>query len=102
MRKFEPLTCSVDVICALTTLVFLCTDFPTCYSPECGFAIKIWLVSVYVGFYGLQLLTWAYFRIKSRRCAFYVWLFTTAFVLPCLLLLNLWGNLLIERMDSVP
>ena len=45
----------VEVICALTTLVFLCTDFmsPNCYTPECGVAIRFWLVSVFIGFYGI-------------------------------------------------
>lgn len=40
------------------------------------------------------------FKIKSRAVNFWLWTTNSFVVLPGLLALNVWGNMLIERMDN--
>jgi hypothetical protein len=44
----------------------------------------------------------AYFRTTSRKLSLVLWTITSFMLLPCMLVTNLWGNLLIEQMDNNP
>ena len=51
-------------------------------------------------FYIFQGLTYVLFKIKSRQIAFLTWAFNSMVVLPGMLALNVWGNMLVEKMDK--
>ncbi len=93
----------MDVICFITSIIFFLTTFrkDDCYSPQCPSAIKPWLLLTFFSFFALQALTFALFKIKSRRRALAVWVFNSCVVMPGMLALNIWGNMLIEQMDKV-
>ena len=40
------------------------------------------------------------FKIKNRKVNFWIWATNSFLILPGLLALNVWGNMLIERMDN--
>lgn len=94
---------SVDILCFIASCIFFLTTFrkDDCYSPECPSAIKPWLFLTFISFFALQGLTYALFKVKSRRNAFYLWMFNSLVILPSMLALNVWGNMLIEEMDKV-
>jgi len=72
-----------------------------CYSDACPKAIKPWLLITFFSFYFLQLMTYILFKIKSRKINLWLWLVNSLILLPGMLALNVWGNMLIERMDDV-
>lgn len=84
-------------------MIFFFTTFrrDDCYSAACPSAIKPWTVMAFISFYLLQGCTYAVFKIKSRSRTLNTWLFNSTVVLPGMLCLNIWGNMLIERMDSI-
>ena len=88
----------IDLIAFISTFVFLVTAFrkDNCYSAECPKLIKPWLVLTYLLFYTLQGLIFAFFKVKSRKLSFFLWIACSFVLLPAMLVLNLWGNLLIE------
>ena len=88
----------------MATFVFFVTAFrrDDCYTEACPAAIKPWLVWTYILFYTLQGLIFAFFKVKSRKLSFYLWILGSFVILPAMLALNLWGNLLIEEMDNEP
>ena len=45
-------------------------------------------------------MTYILFKIKSRVANFWVWLVNSLVLLPGMLALNIWGNMLIEEMDD--
>jgi len=82
--------------------VFFLTDFRSenCYSAACPKVIRLWLLLTFFAFYLLQGLTYGLFKIRSRKTAFAVFMTNSAVVLPGLLVLNIWGNMIIEDMDK--
>ena len=46
-------------------------------------------------------MTYILFKIKSRKINLWLWLVNSLILLPGMLALNVWGNMLIERMDDV-
>ena len=84
--------------------MFFFTSFgkDTTYSPECPGLIRLWLPVTYINFFSVQFLVIAYFRTSSRKASLCMWLFTSFFLIPSMLFLNLWGNLIIEKMDNDP
>lgn len=92
----------MDIVALVATLVFICTSLwsSNTYSDACPKQIRTWIVLTFITFYGMQLMVLYYFRTKNRRLSLYLWVVTSFVVLPCMLLLNLWGNLLIEEMDN--
>lgn len=91
------------MLCCLTSCIFFFTAFrkADCYSPECPSAIRPWLILTFLAFYVLQIATWSLFKIKSRKTTLWIWLFNSFALLPGMLTLNIWGNMLIESMDNV-
>ena len=71
-----------------------------CYSAECPKWIKGQLVGTFIGFYILQALMLALFKVKSRKLAVGIYGFISFCYVPALLVWNIWGNSLIERMDG--
>ena len=94
----------MDVLTFVGTAIFLFTSFDktTTYSEECPHSIKVWLPLTYVNFYSMQFLVLAYFRTSNRKLSLALWLLTSFLLLPGMLFLNLWGNLIIEAMDNDP
>ena len=94
----------LDICAFIATFLFFVTEFrkDDCYSPECPKNIKPWLVMTYILFYSLQGLIVAFFKVKSRKLSFFLWILSSFVILPNMLALNLWGNLLIEEMDNEP
>jgi choline-glycine betaine transporter len=56
----------------------------------------------YINFYALQALIFAYFHTKNKQLSLYLWAFTSFILMPVMLVINLWGNLIIEEMDNNP
>ena len=90
--------------CFITSIVFFLTAFrkDDCYSGACPTEIRPWLILIFLAFYGLQALTYALFRIKSRKVALWIWALNSFVLMPGMLAMNIWGNMLIERMDGIP
>lgn len=86
----------------IATLIFMFTSFwkQSTYSSACPDSIRLWLLLTFINFYAIQLLIVAYFRTGSRKLSLFLWTFTSFILLPTMLFLNLWGNLLIEEMDN--
>ena len=60
------------------------------------------MVFTYILFYSLQGLIFAFFKVKGRKISFTLWIICSFVILPAMLALNLWGNILIEQMDNEP
>lgn len=92
----------MDIVAFVATLVFICTSLwsDKTYSAACPSSIRTWVVLTFLSFYGLQFLVLAYFRTKNRRLSLTLWTGTSFVLLPAMLVLNLWGNFLIEEMDN--
>lgn len=96
--------CRLDAICLIASLIFFFTAFrrEDCYSPQCPRAIKPWLLCTFFTFYVLQGLIYLLFKLKSRKAIFWLWIINSFIMLPGMLALNVWGNMLIEKMDNEP
>lgn len=94
----------MDIVAFIATLTFLLTSLFSegTYSDQCPKNIRLWLVLSFINFYVMQVMIMAYFRTSSRRLSLVLWTITSFMLLPCMLLTNLWGNLLIEQMDNNP
>ena len=64
--------------------------------------MKPWLLVTFFAFYTFQLVTFSLFKIKSRKHALIVFALDSLVMMPGMLTLNIWGNMLIEQMDKTP
>lgn len=94
----------MDIVAFIATLTFILTLLFSegTYSDQCPKNISLWLVLTFINFYVMQVLIMAYFRTKNRRLSLVLWTITSFMLLPSMLMTNLWGNLLIEKMDNNP
>lgn len=84
--------------------MFFFTSFgdETTYSAECTNKIRVWLPLTYVNFYAIQFLVISYFRTKNRKLSLILWIIASFILMPSMMFINLWGNLIIEQMDNNP
>ena len=94
----------IDAIVFIGSIVFFLSVFrqDDCYSDECPRAVKPWLLVTFFAFYTFQLVTFSLFKIKSRKHALVVFALDSLVMMPGMLALNIWGNMLIEQMDKTP
>ena len=71
-----------------------------CFSAECPSGSRLWLVGSFVGFYALQALMATLFMTKNRKLGLNVFWFTSLIFVPLQLAFNIWGNFMIEEMES--
>ena len=73
-----------------------------CFAAECPTGVKPWLVATFFNFFLLQAFVTALFVSKDRRLALAMFALTTLVFVPYMLVYNVWGNILIETLESEP
>lgn len=84
------------------TLIFILTSFgnENTYGADCPATIRTWLLVTFINFYLIQVLIYYYFKTENRRLSLILWVLTSFVLMPSMLFINLWGNLVIEQMDN--
>ena len=92
----------LDFLVFVITLYFFVTTLTKddCFSAECPAGIRTWFVGSFLGFYTLQLLIFTMFRTANRQYALTLFLVASFGVVPLLLIWNIWGNTLEERLND--
>ena len=92
----------LDVLFAVSSVYFFFTELYSndCYSAECPQQIKTWLIGSCFNFYLLQASIATIFLLKDRRLSLLAFITATLLYLPSMLAWNIWGNLLIEKIEE--
>ena len=94
--------CRIDALFAAVSIYFFATTLSAedCYSPECPQQIKTWLLGSFFSLFALQGLVVTIFASKDRRVSLLIFIMTTLVYAPAMLMFNIWGNALVEQVES--
>ena len=96
-----------DVLAFSATSAFLATKFKSadCYTAACLETVKYWFVSIFICFYTFQFLVYLSIKtskLKWKTLSFCIYSGITFVCAPAMLILNLYGNIVIENLDEIP